>query len=128
MAAAIIDLLVLIGVGVLWFTIVRDWLRRRDRPEGPALSSSLEHRLLRVAKAAGGEVTATAVALALEVSLEEAQAALQQLCSQGYAEMEVAEDGVVLYRFPELLHVQSAASPRLPETLEEDDENSLRHR
>jgi hypothetical protein len=126
MEAGIFELLVLIGVVVLWVWIVRDWLYRRSRAGETSLSPSLEHRLLRVAKAEGGEVTATTVALSLGVSLAEAQAALERLCTQGYAEMDVAEDGVVIYRFPELLHDHPSPTPHLRSVSDMDDENLLR--
>jgi hypothetical protein len=124
MEAGIFELLVLIGVVVLWVWIVRDWLHRRTGET--SLSPSLEHRLLRVARAEGGEVTATTVALSLGVSLAEAHAALDRLCAQGFAEMEVAEDGVIVYRFPELLHDRPSPSPRLRSVSDVDDENLLR--
>jgi hypothetical protein len=126
MEAGIFELLVLIGVVVLWVWIVRDWLYRRSRAGETSLSPSLEHRLLRVAKAEGGEVTATTVALSLGVSLAEAHAALDRLCAQGFAEMDVAEDGVIVYRFPELLHDRPSPAPHLRSVSDVDDENPLR--
>lgn len=125
MAIGLFEFLLLIGVVVLWVSIIREWMRHREGRGDTALPSSLEHRLLRVAQAAGGEVTATQVALSLGVGLSEAQAALERLCTQGFAEMEVAEDGVVLYRFPEILHARTPP-PRLREVQGLDDENRLR--
>lgn len=125
MGLSLFEILLLLGVLILWISIIWDWMRRRDRTEDPALAASLEHRLLRVAQAEGGEVTATQVALALGVGLREAQIALEQLCAQGYAETEVAEDGVVLYRFPELLHTRTSPR-RLREVEGLDDEDRLR--
>jgi 1,6-anhydro-N-acetylmuramate kinase len=124
MEIGLLEFLLLIGVVLLWISILREWMRHRDASRDTALPPSLEHRLLRVAQAEGGEVTATQVALSLGVGLSEAQAALERLCAQGFAEMEVAEDGVVLYRFPEILHARP--TPRLREGQGLEDENRLR--
>jgi hypothetical protein len=67
----------------------------------PPRRESLERVILREARRNRGEVTAAQVALAGEVRLEDAGAALDRLCEKGYAEKRVRDSGAVLYVIPE---------------------------
>lgn len=66
-------------------------------------SSSIERTILTVAKSERGRVTPALVALNTDASMSEAEAALQELVKQGYAGMEVRDNGTVEYVFQEFL-------------------------
>jgi len=106
----------LFGIGsfIDLFTIpamVRDAnLRRRYHEalfaEGAPLrfageKESLEKVILRTAKKNHGLASPGEVALEANVSIEQAQQALDRLAAGGYAEMKIRTSGVVVYRFPE---------------------------
>ena len=76
---------------------ITSWRQNRERPR------LLESRILRLAARAGGSVTVVSVASSGEVTLDEAQRALDAMTTQGYAEMRIRDDGVVLYEFPEMI-------------------------
>ncbi len=75
--------------------------RQARRELTPPRRESLERVILREARRNRGELTAAQVALAGEVRLEEAGAALEKLCSMGYAEKRLRDSGAVLYVIPE---------------------------
>ena len=63
--------------------------------------------MLRSAKDNGGYTTPSEVALAGNVSIEEAKRALDYLVSQGFAEMKVSRAGTIVYHFPDILGSQA---------------------
>lgn len=112
----------LVGFGTLWdlFTLPSQ-VRARNRellyangvhihvhgqvaaaPQHAALpprpSEDLERTVLKIAHAHGGTVTAQMVALHSDFSLREAKAALQNMAEDGYAELDIGEDGSEQYR------------------------------
>lgn len=64
---------------------------------------SLEHCILRQAKEDKGILTISKVALAADVSLEEAKKALDTLVSRGFAELRVRKSGGLVYTLPEFM-------------------------
>ena len=68
----------------------------RDRPR------MLEATVLRLAAAHAGAVSVVGVAASGGMSLDEAQRTLDSLAARGYATMQISDEGVVLYAFPEL--------------------------
>jgi hypothetical protein len=64
---------------------------------------SIEKQILRSAKENNGLTTASEVALAGDVSIEEARSALDYLVSKGFAEMRVSKTGSIAYYFPDIL-------------------------
>ncbi len=61
-------------------------------------------RVLRLAEGHAGSLTVSAVAMALEVGLDDAQAALDELVRKGAANVDIdLASGVATYRFPEFL-------------------------
>ncbi|MFA7565828.1 MAG: TM2 domain-containing protein [Alkalispirochaeta sp.] len=69
----------------------------------PARPQSLEHSILTLAEERHGIVTPARAALAAEVSAEKARDGLDRLVLQGFADMRVSRDGLMLYIFPEFL-------------------------
>ena len=61
----------------------------------------LERVILRLAKENKGVLTASDVALAANVSVEEAKRDLEALVSKGFAELRVRQSGVLVYTIPD---------------------------
>lgn len=89
-------------------------LERRDRfatPSGPApAKESLEHVILRVAKASHGVASPAEVALEGHVSPDEARNQLDKLVDKGFAEVRVRKSGSLTYVFPDFLDPEGEAS------------------
>jgi hypothetical protein len=62
-----------------------------------------EHAILRIAKENKGVVAPTDVALAANISLDEARKNLDEMVSKGYADMRVRKTGTIVYTIPEML-------------------------
>jgi hypothetical protein len=62
-----------------------------------------EHAILRIAKENKGVVAPSDVALAANISLDEARKNLDEMVSKGYADMRVRRTGVIVYTIPEML-------------------------
>jgi hypothetical protein len=65
-----------------------------------------EKTVLRVARDKGGRVTPSLVALESDLSVEDAEKALDDLAKKGHASIIVREDGRIEYEFIEFLPVQ----------------------
>jgi len=77
-------------------------LRRRDETFG--IDPLLPVRVLKLAESRGGRLSVSAVAMALDVALDDAQAALDELQRKGAASAEVdLATGIATYTFPEFL-------------------------
>ena len=77
--------------GVLLSTALR--ARRHQREE------AIEAEVLRVALSRDGRITAAEVAMATELSLEEAQGYLERLARNGTISVEVGANGMLIYSF-----------------------------
>jgi TM2 domain-containing membrane protein YozV len=64
---------------------------------------TLEHAILTLADQRHGIVTPARVALVAAVSAEKARDGLDRLVQQGFADVRVSRDGLMLYIFPEFL-------------------------
>jgi len=64
---------------------------------------SIERVILRVAKANKGILTASEVALAANIPIEEAKRDLDAMVSKGYAELRVRQSGALVYTIPDLM-------------------------
>jgi hypothetical protein len=64
---------------------------------------NLERSILKLAKENKGILTVSEVALAAEVSLEDAKKALETLVSKGFAELRVRKSGTLVYTLPEFM-------------------------
>jgi hypothetical protein len=75
----------------------------RSQPAGPVpvqlTELDKEQRVLALAGAMAGRVTASEVALNCQLSLTDSKATLDRLVSYGAAEMQLTDDGVVVYTF-----------------------------
>ena len=63
-----------------------------------------EKTVLRIARDKGGRVTPSLVALESDLSVEDAEKALDDLAKRGHASMVVREDGRIEYEFVEFLN------------------------
>jgi hypothetical protein len=73
------------------------------RAPGPAEKPrSVEQTILHAAKANDGVVTPTEVALAANISLDEAKTVLERLAEKGFAEVRVRKSGLIVYVIPDL--------------------------
>ena len=91
---------------------------RRDRaPEAKGTSSRIDPllpvRVLKLAESRRGSLTVSAVAMALNVGLDECQLALDELVRKGAANVDIdLSTGVANYVFPEFLpHTIEGAGP-----------------
>ena len=88
--------------GVRFFTDMR--LRGERRRELPGRKEEgIERAILTTAKEEKGRVTPAMVALNTNVTLENAEKALEDMVRRGYASMDVRDSGTVEYVFPEFL-------------------------
>jgi hypothetical protein len=67
--------------------------------------STVDAEILRLAGEHGGQLTAVEVATALSMTPESAAEALKELGIRGQAEVEVTEDGVLVYGFYDVRHL-----------------------
>ncbi|MDR2808710.1 MAG: NINE protein [Spirochaetaceae bacterium] len=65
--------------------------------------NSVEHSIIRTAKMNNGMITPSDLALAGNISLEEAKKALDAMVSKGFAEIRVRETGSLVYVIPEIM-------------------------
>ena len=65
---------------------------------------SVERTILRIAKENKGVLTASEVALAANISIEDAKRDLDALVSKGFAELRVRKSGTLVYTIPELMN------------------------
>jgi hypothetical protein len=70
---------------------------------------SLEHAILRSAKANNGMVTPSDVALEADVTLDEAREQLESLAKKGFAEMRIRKSGIIVYCFPDFMADKNAS-------------------
>jgi hypothetical protein len=91
--------------------------KRPPEPSGkappPRIDPLLPVRVLKLAESRGGTVTVSAVAMALNVGLDECQLALDELVRKGAASVDVDfATGIANYSFPEFLpHTIEGAGP-----------------
>jgi TM2 domain-containing membrane protein YozV/predicted transcriptional regulator len=65
---------------------------------------TVERIILRIAKENKGILTAAEVALAANISIEDARRDLDALVSRGFAELRVRRSGTLVYTIPELMN------------------------
>ena len=71
-----------------------------------------EQAILRAAQRDRGRVTPATVALASDLSMEEAEKRLTDMARKGYASLQVRDDGRVEYEFAEFLSLEDDAQER----------------
>ena len=77
------------------------WKFMRSAPAQP--NFDLENRILQLAEAKGCRLTVGMVALHCRASIEESRAALERMALQGAANVQVEDDGGIVYDFSDLL-------------------------
>lgn len=113
-AGAIVSgvILVMAGLGVSGLgTAIGERLRLLLRSEAAPRKAAprpvdpmLPVRLLKLAERRGGRLTVSVAAMSLEIGLDQAQAALEELERRGAASSEIDEStGLLTWRFPEFL-------------------------
>lgn len=96
----LVGMIVLFG-GLAAAGVFAAWKFMRGEPARP--NFDLENRILQLAEARGCRLTVGMVALHCRVSIEESRAALERMALQGAANVEVEDDGGIVYDFSDLL-------------------------
>ena len=104
----LVGMIVLFG-GLAAAGVFAAWKLFRSKPAQP--NFDLEHRILQLAGAKGCRLTVGMVALNCRVSIEESREALERLALQGAANVQVEDDGGIVYDFSDLLP-SGQASPQ----------------
>jgi hypothetical protein len=76
---------------------------RTSRPSVQELEADSEKKILQAAVRQNGRLTAMGAALETDLTLQEAQAALEKMAKNGHAVMTVSEKGLIEFEFPEFL-------------------------
>ena len=79
----------------------RGWVRRQHPGQSAASTVSDDSRIVGVAKRNNGRVTAVLVAAETGLPLERAQSLLDSIARQGFASVQVSDEGKLWYEFPE---------------------------
>lgn len=69
----------------------------------PARSRSIEGRIFRAALKHTGRLTISDIVLETDLSIREAEEVINGMVDSTHVRMEVADDGLVVYEFPEIL-------------------------
>ncbi len=96
----LIGLLIFFG-GLAAGGIFAAWKFMRSAPARP--NFDLENRILQLAAAKGCRLTVGMVALHCRASIEESRATLERMALQGAANVQVEDDGGIVYDFSDLL-------------------------
>ncbi|MBV9928863.1 MAG: hypothetical protein JOZ96_27860 [Acidobacteria bacterium] len=100
-------------VGLAAIGVFAAWKFMRRTPAPPDFD--LENRILQLAAAKGCRLTVGMVALHCRASIEESRAALERMALQGAANVQVENDGNIVYDFSDLLPPPHEARPRAGE-------------
>jgi hypothetical protein len=96
----LVGMIVLFG-GLAAAGVFIAWKFMRSEPARP--NFDLENRILQLAEAKGCRLTVGMVALHCRASIEESRAALERMALQGAANVQVEDDGGIVYDFSDLL-------------------------
>jgi hypothetical protein len=88
-------------VGLAAIGVFAAWKFMRRAPAQP--NFDLENRILQLAAAKGCRLTVGMVALHCRASIEESREALERMALQGAANVQVEDDGGIVYDFSDLL-------------------------
>ena len=91
----------------------RDFREHRAVHEAPR-RGRLENRVFRLAYRLGGRLTVSDLVVDLDFSIEEAERFLNQLVDSARVTMEVRDDGLVYYEFPEIIARRNRDDDDLP--------------
>ena len=80
----------------------------------------VESKILKLAAAEGGRLTAEQTAMDLNLSVAQTKAALEQLTNQGVVDMHISGSGGMIYEFPNLLEADEDPDQDPMEALEQE--------
>ena len=83
----------------VWGRDNREQMAAREQPR----RGRLENRVFRLAYRLGGRLTVSDLVVDLDFSIEEAESFLNRLVDSTRVTMEVRDDGLVYYEFPEII-------------------------
>ena len=104
----LVGMMVLFG-GLAAAGVFAAWKFMRSAPAPP--NTELENRILQLAAAKGCRLTVGMVALHCRASIEESREALEKMALQGAANVQVEDDGGIVYDFSDILP-PSESEPR----------------
>lgn len=81
-------------------------LRSRGKRTLTGEDGAWEAELLRLAKQRGGSLTVAEAVAYCDLSRDEAEQRLDDLCKSGFAEVRVSQDGVLVYQFEGFLSLE----------------------
>ena len=84
-------------------------------PEDP--EKALERTILKLARKFRGQLTPLELAADSDLSLDDANNALEDIVRKGYANMKVTDEGNIIYEFPGFLQFDSTDSRELPDDI-----------
>lgn len=97
--------LLFLGFGVGCALLARwGFAQPLDGPATPDARSAQLREILKLAQQHHGELSLMAAAAGTTLSLEACRTYLEELVTEGMAQMSVEDDGVILYRFPDFMH------------------------
>ncbi len=97
---------IIVGIGLIAYSIVgtihsiRE-IRKIRRYEALQRQRKLDSTILELSISNKGLLNPATVSIALEITIEEAKQILDNYVERGVAELEVTQDGKLLYKFPE---------------------------
>lgn len=104
-------LLIYAFAGLIYSSIMYTKLSRIEKEEKLIKQArELDAIVLRLAKENGGYLTPAKFSLQASVTIEEAKQILDQYIERGVARIEVTDEGIVEYIFPELLEPPNSSS------------------
>ena len=107
----VVVLLPMAGGAALLYSSHKEKRRRLAGTEA-ARRRSASAEILRLAGERGGKLMMVEVVEALEMDVESAGEALEELVAQGVAEVELTESGATVYAFHEIRHLKEKAEAR----------------
>lgn len=93
-----------------WGRDHREQMTAREAPR----RGRLENRVFRLAYRLGGRLTVSDLVVDLDFSIEEAESFLNRLVDSTRVTMEVRDDGLVYYEFPEIIARRNRDDDDLP--------------
>lgn len=96
----------IVGIGLIAYSIVGTiysikGIRKIRNYEALQQQRKMDSTILELSISNKGVLNPAAVSIALEITIEEAKQVLDNYVERGIAELEVTQDGKLLYKFPE---------------------------
>ncbi len=114
-------LALLFGVGTIFSAVFSyRFFQHRGSQNLVETVGRVEPKILKLAASEGGRLSAEKTAMQLNISVAQAESALEQLTNQGTAEMQVSGSGAMIYEFPNLLEAEQDDDTDPMEALEQE--------